>query len=82
MAAAVVLAAVLANPKPPNVGVAVFWAGADWPKAKTFWLAAWGSGCVAPNVKVLLLEAVVAAEAEAGAGAGAGAVVVVGAAPN
>lgn len=77
-AAVVVVEAVLANPKPPNVAVVVFWVDACWPKANTFWLAAWASGCVAPKVKVLLLEVVVAA---AGAGAGAAAVVVV-AAPN
>lgn len=70
--AAAVVEAALAMAKPPNEAVVVFWLGAAWPKANTFWLAAWGSGCVAPNAKVLLLEVVVAA-----VGATAAAVVVV-----
>lgn len=76
--AAAVVEAVLAIAKPPNEVVVVFWLGAGWPKPNTFWLAAWGSGCVAPNEKAPLLEVVVAA---AGAAAGVAAVVVV-AVPN
>ena len=76
--AVAVVGAALAMAKPPNEAVVEFWLGAGWPKANAFWLAAWGSGCVAPNVKPPLLEVVVAAAA---AGAGAAAAVVV-AVPN
>lgn len=38
-AAAVVVGAVLAMAKPPNEAGVVFWLGAVWPKANTFWLA-------------------------------------------
>lgn len=76
-AGAAAVEAVLAMAKPPNEAAVVVCIGAAWPKANPFWLAAWDSGCVAPNVKVLLLEVVVAA-----VGAGAGTVVVVVAAPN
>lgn len=71
---AAVVEAVLAMANPPNEAVVVFWLVAVWPKENTFWLAAWGSGCVAPNAKVLLVEVV---EATAGAAA-----VVVLAVPN
>lgn len=77
-AAAVVVEAAFAMAKLPNEAAVVVCIGAAWPKVNPFWVAAWESGCAAPNVKVLLLEVVVAA---VGAGAGA-VVVVVGAAPN
>lgn len=37
---AAVVEAVLAIAKPPNEAVVVFWVGAAWPKANTFWVAA------------------------------------------
>lgn len=67
----------LAMAKPPNGTVVVFWFCTAGPNVNTFWLVARGSGCVETNVKVPLLEAVVAAVAGAGAAA-----VVVGAVPN
>lgn len=63
--------------KPPKDDPTGFWLGAVWPNAKTFCFAASGSACGAPNVKVLLLELVVAAVAT-----GAAAVVVVLVVPN
>lgn len=68
-ALAAVAAAVLAALNPPKDAPVVVWPGGPWPNANTFWFAARGSGCGAPNAKVLVAAAGPGADAAAVAAA-------------